>query len=443
MKNLFCILLLAVMLVLVIAQYSCADGEKVAPLLYRFDGRDEAGQWTEMLGFKKTLRNIVVPENYDYLTDILREYQPDFFCAYTEEQSPRELCQAGLIEAFTPTEAIRREISEMAPYVQTVFRNELMTQDGQLLGYPVAGYNVCEAPIFIGYWIPDAWQASPFRNMTPPSSFAELLDFIEMFLDTPHDGFRLFYSPRGKDDYLEALIREPLEQAWIAQCLYAGRPVVFSDSQFITLANQAQMLGQRLLKEDYASKRSSKTRYLIADRQQYGYSYNEKDTFTCANIIPLRISTDQPPLIAQRLELYYVSKTSPWAAHAGELFETAIPHVKTVRGMTHYDRWVFPDKFDLDAYNHDAKKNGVKKYDMITREWLNSVRNLDQYIIPTLERNIFPYSQYGEFMRAANQFYTKGGMAAEAYAAELDRIIAAGISGANDKDVWIEEFDDE
>ena len=63
--------------------------------------------------------------------------------------------------------------------------------------------------------------------------------------------------------------------------------------------------------------------------------------------------------------------------------------------------------------------------------------------IPTLESDIFPYSQYGEFMRAANQFYTKGGMAAETYAAELDRIIAAGISGANDKDVWIEEFDDE
>ena len=50
MKNLFCILLMAVMLVLVIAQYACADEEKVAPILYRFDGRDEAGQWAEMLG---------------------------------------------------------------------------------------------------------------------------------------------------------------------------------------------------------------------------------------------------------------------------------------------------------------------------------------------------------------------------------------------------------
>lgn len=95
--------------------------------------------------------------------------------------------------------------------------------------------------------------------------------------------------------------------------------------------------------------------------------------------------------------------------------------------MTCYDRWVFPDKYDLDAHNHDAKKNGVKKYDMITGEWLNSFRDLDQYIIPTLERDIFPYSQYGEFIRAANQFYTKGEITAEAYAAELDRIIGAKV----------------
>jgi hypothetical protein len=31
----------------------------------------------------------------------------------------------------------------------------------------------------------------------------------------------------------------------------------------------------------------------------------------------------------------------------------------------------------------------------------------------------------------------------ESYAAELDRIIGAGISGVNNKEVWIEEFDDE
>ena len=172
-----------------------------------------------------------------------------------------------------------------------------MTEEGRMLCYPVAGYSVSEAPVFIGYWVPDAWAASPFRDMTPPSSFEELLDFIEVFLDTPHDGFRLFWSPRGKVGYLEELIWESLEKGWIVQSLYAGKRVIFSDPQFIALADRAQKLGQRLLKDDYKSKQDSGTRYLLAYCQQVGYSYNEKDTFTCANIIPLRMTADQPPLI--------------------------------------------------------------------------------------------------------------------------------------------------
>ena len=49
----------------------------------------------ERLQYHKPLRNIAVRENYDFLIDILHDYQPDFFCAYTEEQSPRELRQAA------------------------------------------------------------------------------------------------------------------------------------------------------------------------------------------------------------------------------------------------------------------------------------------------------------------------------------------------------------
>ena len=443
MKKMFCILLTAVMLVFVVAQYACADEELTAPVLYNFVDSEEAGLWAEMLGFDQPLTNIVPKGGHDYLTDLLQEYRPDFFRADASEANPKELYQAGLIEAFEPTEAMLQEISEMPRYLQTLFRDELMTEDGRLLGYPSSSYGVFEAPLFIGYWIPDAWQASPFRDMTPPSSFEELLDFIEVFLDTPHDGFRLFWAP-DKGSYRAELLQDPLLQGWIVQSLYAGKLVTFTDQQFIALADRAQKLGQRLLKEDYKSKRSGKIRYLLAYCQQVGYSFNEKDTFTCANIIPLRMTADQPPLISEYYgnELCYVSKNSPWAAYAGELFETAIPHAKIYRGVTCYSRMAFPDKIDLEAENLDTIKYG-DKYNLMTREWLNSVKDLDQYIIATLGRDPFPYSQYGEWMRAANQFYTKGTMTAEAYAAELDRIIASGISGTNNKDIWIVEYDDE
>ena len=142
----------------------------------------------------------------------------------------------------------------------------------------------------------------PFRDITPPSSFDELLDFIEVFLNTPHEGFRLFYGTAGdKREYLSELFRDNLLEGWILRCRDAGMPVVFSDPTFIELAGRAQKLYKRLLKVDFKQKVSTKVRYLLAGRQQYGFSFNQKDTFTCANIIPLRITADQPSLFNVRM----------------------------------------------------------------------------------------------------------------------------------------------
>lgn len=119
-------MLCALLALIMLLSFAIAEDSNV-PVLYQFDDDTElVRDWANLLGLKTPLRNIVVRENYDYLTDILREYQPDFFCAYTKEQLPRNLLQAGLIEAFTPTEAMQREISEMASYVQIMFRNELI-----------------------------------------------------------------------------------------------------------------------------------------------------------------------------------------------------------------------------------------------------------------------------------------------------------------------------
>ena len=112
--------------------------------------------------------------------------------------------------------------------------------------------------------------------------------------------------------------------------------------------------------------------------------------------------------------------------------------------MTVYDVWAFPDLFDLEAYNKDMDKRKVPKYQKYTREWVESIKNLDQYIVPCMENDDFIiFSQYSEFMRAKNQFFIKGKMTAEEFAAELDREWAAAIHGANDKTIWIEEFGDE
>ena len=444
MKNVSCILLVTVML---FAQCSYAAGEEAIetkpPVLLRIN-EDLLDVWAEMLGFSEPLKNLFTSGSYDDYFDAVQDYQPDFF--FYGLGTPKEWFDKGIIESLTPTDAMLNEIASMPKYVQTVFRNELMTDERQLLGYPTSGYAICECPDFIGYWIPDAWNASPFKSMTPPSSFEEMLDFMEIYLDTPHDGFCFFrgFGDNSKNEYLVDLFLEPLMKSWIVQRRYAGEPIVFSDEQFVDLAGRAQKFYQKMLKSDYHRNVSKKKRYLFAHYQLRGWSYNMKDTFTCANIIPLRVTSDQPPLLNLGMRLNCVRSGSSYASYSDELFEATIPHVEQIRGMTVYDVWAFPDLFDLEAYNKDMDKRKVPKYQKYTREWVESIKNLDQYIVPCMENDDFIiFSQYSEFMRAKNQFFIKGKMTAEEFAAELDREWAAAIHGASDKDIGIEEFDDE
>lgn len=109
--------------------------------------------------------------------------------------------------------------------------------------------------------------------------------------------------------------------------------------------------------------------------------------------------------------------------------------------MTMYDWWVFPDKFNPEDWNQDLKKHNGTKYRYLTKEWLTSISTLDQSIVPCMEKtNWIIESQYGACMRAQHQFWVDGKLTAEEYAAEMDREWAAAISGANDVEMWIEEF---
>ena len=74
-------------------------------------------------------------------------------------------------------------------------------------------------------------------------------------------------------------------------------------------------------------------------------------------------------------------KGSDYASYAPELFETDIPRVHINHGFEWYEEWAFPDKVDEKAENKYFDKLGTHKYDRITREWLDSVKDLGQYVV--------------------------------------------------------------
>ena len=434
-------MLLAVMVLAVVCG---AAEEPTPPVVFVYnDGLETI--WAEKLGLDSPLKGINLKKRYDNYTDLLTDYKPDFYSIDTFSVNLQELLQAGMLEPFEPTETMLAEIASFPVYVQQLIRESLMTSDGKLLGYPSTGSGILGDPKFIGYWIPDAWEASPFKDINPPTCYEELLDFIEVYLNTPHDGFRLYYCTSGsRSAFIWDLFVYPLMDSWVIQSENAGKPLTFSDPKFIALVEKAQRLIPRLVKEDYRAKVNTKMRYLLADRRSRGYSYNLKDTFIMTNMIPLRVTADQPPLFNVEMTLNCVMAGSNWATWARELF-TVMPEERslTIRGVTYYDEFAFPGLYDVEGSNKDIDQLKAPKYRKYTQAWVDSIQDLDQSIVPCMLPGLWqPDSQYSESMHAIKLAFIERTMKPEEFAAEMDRINAARISGSWDKDIWVEDMGD-
>ena len=111
MKNVFCILLVAMMHV---THYSYAAGEqaaeKVPPILMQIN-EDMLDVWAEKLGFSKQLKNLFTSGSYDDYFDKVQDYQPDFFSC--DGATLKEWLDKEIIEPFTPTDAMLNEIASM------------------------------------------------------------------------------------------------------------------------------------------------------------------------------------------------------------------------------------------------------------------------------------------------------------------------------------------
>ena len=94
---------------------------------------------------------------------------------------------------ITPDETLVNDLETMPPFTRELIRKYLVTEDGQFWG--CADYFDLKAMLF---YVPDAWADSPFRDRTPPTSFEDFLDFAELYLDTPHEGFCLLSAAANR-----------------------------------------------------------------------------------------------------------------------------------------------------------------------------------------------------------------------------------------------------
>ena len=373
MKRIICLLLAAVMLIPACAAWAEKNGEA----LIVFDtGEDLAKEWSEMLGLENP------PIEFDTTESVMElikgDSAPDI-CGYDFFA----LKEAGIVAAFEPTELMKEEMAAMPQYLQDVLRDNLMTEDGKLSGYLD---NLDVQPL--GFYVPDAWEASPYRDMTPPSSVEEILDFLEIYLETPHDGFCFIHD--ATDGWWGRLwVVTLLMRCWAIQSNYAKIPLRYNNPEFIRLLERTVDLFNRLLKVEKGRK-NQKGRQLFQDNLfSRGPTGNNLDTITYASLIPWRLTKDQPPLIHVMADFYCVRTGSPYEDRAAELLERIIPGreaycSREIRPLIY--EFINPDRVDVEGFNKMILKKLGGKYSwkLVTQEFIDSIWDIHKYAVPAI-----------------------------------------------------------
>ena len=373
MKRLICTLLAAMMLIPACAAWA----EKDRKSLIVYDASENlAKEWSQMLGLEQP------PIEYDCTDSIMElvkgDSAPDI-CGYDFFA----LKEAGMVAAFEPTELMKEDMAAMPQYLQDVIREHLMTEDGKLSGYLS---NLEVQPL--GFYVPDAWEASPYRDMTPPSSIEEMLDFLEIYLDTPHDGFCFIHD--ATDGWWGRLwVVTLLMRCWAIQSNYAKIPLRYNNPEFIRLLERTVDLFNRLLKVEKGRK-NQKGRQLFQDNLfSRGPTGNNLDTITYASLIPWRLTKDQPPLIHVMADFYCVRTGSPYEDRAAELLERIIPGreaycSREIRPLIY--EFINPDRVDVEGFNKMILKKLGGKYSwkLVTQEFIDSIWDIHKYAVPAI-----------------------------------------------------------
>lgn len=353
-------------------------------------------------------------------SDILQsEEGPDIINIITSTEPINELINSGLIAAIIPTSELSEDIDSMPNIVKRAFMDNFVTE-GMYYGFP---YDITISAM--GFWVPEAWAGSPFDDMDPPSSFTELLDFIEHYLDTPHDGYCFFYDrfQKGPGGMIDLLM-----DCWIIQCRASGNELFFSDSQFVSLAERTREIAARLYNAE-SNKKTKKQHQLFTENFK-GYTENGMDTFTWDNLIPWRITSDQVPYVHVDFWLYCFSRNSEFAQIGAKYLKTIISdRSRPYCGKTNWIRYLYchPDQIDVQAYNNQILSEDGSKWKCLfmTQEFLDSIYRIDQYAVPCIvDRTEYQYFKTylcSKATKAINDF-KKGITNGTEFAAQLDEL---------------------
>ena len=224
----------------------------------------------------------------------------DVFETFTHETDLRLLMEKGYLLDLSGSEIVRDYVARLYPDIAAQ-----CVLDGKIYAVPMDGIWDESGPKLV--W-PEKWQEAGYTEADIPQTFGAYLDFIDAWLDRREDDpgltLNVFadFTPFVYDihSYSGRLVDELLD-SHIAQLVYAGQPLSFSDPDLIPLLEKAKAVGERIFRFE-PTKTDSNSNFGL-----FGYSNMsfEEQARWQAN---LRIHEDQP-----LLQSYFLPMTAVYA----------------------------------------------------------------------------------------------------------------------------------
>ena len=412
MKRRICVLLLAVMLALSLILCTGGMAEEKDFIVTVVSLAD---------AFAKFENPDLYPERDIQLSELQEEIRsgqaPDLIITYGDIETLKEL---GAIVPFTPSEMLVKDFETMPPFIREATRKYLITEDGQFWGC-IRGGLWLKTMLF---YVPSAWADSPFHDRTPPTSFEEFLDFAEVYLDTPHEGFCLLYNWSNEKLCVQGEILGMLLQSWVCQRQYAGEPYRFTSEECIGLLERTKNLFTRLAKEEpLTQKKQKKLRELFANADciyDGGKAQGSRELYNWDHMIPYRVYASQPPLINIETGFVCTGNSNADPAEVNRYMEEIVRRRDWHRD-TVYATYTHPEMMDPEKVNKTFFSRVKDGY--MAQQWLDSVQRIQG--VPCM---LNPYSIYDKAYdtdcdsvgRVNGQFITSGKMTPEKYAQQLE-----------------------
>lgn len=238
------------------------------------------------------------------------EFPYDSYVMMSNSFDIQAMMDKGYCAGLNGSSLITEQIGLMYEPIQ-----KLLSQDGQIYGAPFFCY--------IGYYAydPVAWEAAGLTAEDVPTSFEELLDFLERWVEhikhEPEEQISVcntFDSELyGEHSYVSYLV-DRLISNYIMQCNYASRPIRFDTPDFRSLLERCQRIGKDLY------------RYEPEWKGEMALFNDQHGMRNLAYFIPLRMTAEEPMLIKAVLYVSFVNVRSEHQPLAVEYLEDRLTY---------------------------------------------------------------------------------------------------------------------